>query len=429
MHYPAQLQAATELLAQIESSNLPADRLMASYFRPRRYIGGKDKKVVAETVYTLQRTRGVLVWALGQVGLPISARGLMLAWLVQSNQRVADIFTGAPHQPEALTADEAAALPKLIKLDFTRAPAEAAYNYPVWLEPSLKQAFGADFAPAMAAMNTRAPLDIRANTLKTTRADLLELLRAQGLEAEPTALAPDGIRMVGNAPLFTLPAFKDGLFEVQDEGSQIAARLTAARPGMKVIDFCAGAGGKTLALAALMANKGRLQALDVAATKLKELRKRVARAGVDNMNARPIASEWDAWLKRQRDSADVVLVDAPCSGSGTWRRNPDSKWRLTPQTLQEVADKQRNILHSAGRLVKKGGRLVYVTCSILPDENQGQIDVFLAENKDYTLLPIPQVWAEALGTPCPTTADTLQLSPHTTGTDGFFVAVLQRSGA
>ncbi|MBI1364009.1 MAG: methyltransferase domain-containing protein [Proteobacteria bacterium] len=426
MQYPAQIQAATELLAQIESSNLPADRLMAGYFRPRRYIGSKDKKVIAEAVYAMQRGRGVLAWAVGEVGLPLSARSMTLAWLVQNKQRVADIFTGAQYQPEPLDEIETKALPKLIKLDFETAPADAEHNYPAWLEASLKAAFGLRFADAMQAMNTRAPLDLRANTLKINRDDLMQRLRANGVDVMRAPHAPDGLRVADNKSLFTMQEFKDGLFEVQDEGSQIAARMSAVQPGMKVIDFCAGAGGKTLALAAMMGNKGRLQALDVADSKLKELRKRIARAGVDNVNARPITNEWDAWLKRQKDSADVVLVDAPCSGSGTWRRNPDSKWRLTPQTLQEVADKQRNILHSASRLVKHGGRLVYITCSVLPEENQGQIDAFLADHKDFTLVPVQHIWKDMFRTPCPTDASTLQLAPHTTGTDGFFIAILQR---
>lgn len=282
-------------------------------------------------------------------------------------------------------------------------------------------------------MLSEAPVDLRVNTLKThDRETALAALAAEGVEASVTDLSPLGLRLpAGRVNLPATKAFKDGLVEVQDEGSQLVALLTDARPGMAVVDFCAGAGGKTLGLAANMANKGRLIACDVSAGRLERSAARLKRAGAHNVTRRVLTSESDKWIKRHAKGFDRVLVDAPCTGTGTWRRNPDARWRLSPEQLDDLTSRQASILDSARRLVKPGGRLVYATCSLLPEENTNQIEAFLARWKDaegWRPLSIAEVWETAAGTPCPVDADatTLSLTPARHGTDGFFTAVLQR---
>ena len=227
-------------------------------------------------------------------------------------------------------------------------------------------------------------------------------------------------------PLSGLTAFKDGLFEVQDEGSQIAALLAGARPGMRVVDFCAGAGGKTLALAAGMANRGKLVACDVSARRLERAARRLRRAGVSNVERRALTSERDKWVKRHAGGFDRVFVDAPCLGTGTWRRNPDAKWRSCPEDLAELVERQQQILRSAARLVRPGGRLVYATCSLLREEDEAQAEAFLAATPDFTLLPAARAWNETIGGASPGGEDYLLLTPARHGTDGFFVALFER---
>ena len=233
-------------------------------------------------------------------------------------------------------------------------------------------------------------------------------------------------RLKHRVPLAGTAAFKDGLVEVQDEGSQIAALLADARPGMRVVDFCAGAGGKTLALAAQMRNRGKLVACDTAAWRLERAGKRLRRAGVNNVERRTLASERDLWVKHHAASFDRVLVDAPCLGIGSWRRNPDGKWRATPQDLAELVERQRDILASAARLVKPGGRLIYATCSLLHEENEAQAETFLAARPDFALYPVARAWEETIGGRSPGGNECLRLTPARHGTDGFFVAQFER---
>ncbi|MGH6929423.1 MAG: RsmB/NOP family class I SAM-dependent RNA methyltransferase, partial [Dongiaceae bacterium] len=240
---------------------------------------------------------------------------------------------------------------------------------------------------------------------------------------------PLGLRVDGRPPLATLPSFNYGLGEVHDEGSQLAALLVDARPGLRVVDFCAGAGGKTLAMAAAMRNKGHIVACDVLRGRVDRAAVRLTRAGVHNVERRGLSTERDPWVKRHAQSFDRVLVDAPCSGVGTWRRNPDAKWRFGKDDLAAVIDLQHRILDSAARLVKPGGRLIYATCSLLPSENAGQVTAFLKDHPDFALRPIAEIWPETVGGASPTTGETLQLTPATHETDGFFVAVLERSAA
>jgi 16S rRNA (cytosine967-C5)-methyltransferase len=290
----------------------------------------------------------------------------------------------------------------------------------------------------MAAAMEVAATDVRANTLKATRDDALRELRYAEVSAVRTDISPWGIRVEGRPPLAGMDIFKNGLIEIQDEGSQLVALMVNPKPGERVVDFCAGAGGKTLALAAMMQNKGKLVATDVLKGRIERSATRLRRAGVNNVERRDLSSERDPWVKRHAGSFDKVLIDAPCSGAGTWRRNPDAKWRLKPSDLAELVDLQKRILESAARLVRAGGRLIYATCSLFQEENADQVKAFLEAYPEFTLIPAPQAWAEAqaaLGsnTPCPsndskTGRDMLVLTPGQHGTDGFFVAVMEKKG-
>jgi 16S rRNA (cytosine967-C5)-methyltransferase len=305
-------------------------------------------------------------------------------------------------------------------------PRAVANDLPDWLLPHLDRALGPALEREIAALNAPAPIDLRVNLLKADRASARRALAAEGVEAEPTRWSPLGLRLRARAPLSGLAAFKEGLFEVQDEGSQIAALLAGARPGMRVVDFCAGAGGKTLALAAQMGNRGKLVACDVSARRLERAAQRLRRAGAQNVERRVLTSERDKWVKRHKGSFDVVLVDAPCLGTGTWRRNPDAKWRMRPEDLAELVDRQAQILLSASRLARPGGRLVYVTCSLLREEDEDQAEAFLAAAPDFTPFSVERAWAETLGGNPPDGEPWLRLSPARQGTDGFFVAIFER---
>jgi 16S rRNA (cytosine967-C5)-methyltransferase len=295
-------------------------------------------------------------------------------------------------------------------------PEAVRLEVPDWILPALRERFGPTLEPELAAMSEPAPLDLRVNLLKGTRDQALAALRAEGIEAEPTHLSPWGLRIPGRRAITTGPAFQSGLVEIQDEGSQMVAALVGAMPDMRVVDFCAGAGGKTLALAMTMGNQGHIVACDVSAPRLEGAVRRLRRAGVHNVERHHLVPG-DKWAKRRAGGFDRVLVDAPCTGTGTWRRNPDARLRLKPIDLGELAPKQAAILDTAARLVRKGGRLVYATCSLLPQENELQVAAFLERHPDFALVPA--------GPDGPY----LSLTPRRHGTDGFFGAVLERVSA
>ncbi|HKM63216.1 MAG TPA: RsmB/NOP family class I SAM-dependent RNA methyltransferase, partial [Acidisphaera sp.] len=298
-------------------------------------------------------------------------------------------------------------------------PLAARLEMPDWLLPQLAERFRDRLEPEARALLAEAPLDLRVNTLKTTREAAQAALAAEGITAEPTPLSPWGLRVSGRLPVTTGPAFRDGLVEIQDEGSQIVALMADARPGMRVADWCAGAGGKTLALAACMQNRGHIVACDVNVRRLDAAVRRLRRAGVHNVE-RHLTEAGDRWVKRRAGSFDRVLVDAPCTGTGTWRRNPDARLRLTEADLRELTAKQASILDAAAPLCRPGGRLVYATCSLLPAENETQVNAFLTRRPDFRRLPATAVWA---GAP---PGDDLHLTPARNGTDGFYCAVLER---
>jgi 16S rRNA (cytosine967-C5)-methyltransferase len=435
----ARLQAAIDLLSDIHGGTAPADRAAAAYFRNHRYIGGKDRRHIIDHVYAVLRHRARLEWWLARMGISgsltdrlrvIAALVLLEGW---SADRLAGTFDGGQYRPPPLESRERDLAGKLAghAIDDGAQPAWVRLEYPQWLEHQLRNLFGSRFETEMAALGAEAAFDMRVNTLKGSRAQAIAALAEAGIEATPTPLSPIGLRVQGRPPVATLAVFRDGLIEVQDEGSQIVALLTGARPGMRVVDFCAGAGGKTLAMAATMQNKGHIVACDVLQGRVERAAVRLNRAGIHNVERRGLTTERDPWVKRHARTFDRVLVDAPCSGIGAWRRNPDAKWRVSADDLTALTDLQRRILDSATRLVRPGGRLVYATCSLLPAENAVQVEWFLGSRDDFSVRPIPTVWDESMtgmaeAGECPTMEPSLRLTPAANGTDGFFVAVLER---
>jgi len=432
----ARIAAAIDILETLAAGSRPADDVAAAYFRRHRYIGSKDRTQVARHVYSVLRHRSVLDWWVERAGrnnIAASPRARMIAALaVAEGEPAGEIvgsFDGGRFRPAALSPVEDRLVHALAgrSLRHPAMPRAVANDIPDWLEPYLEAVYGDRLEAEMEGLNASAPVDLRVNLIKTDRDTARRALAAEKVRAEPTPWSPIGLRLAERAPLSGLAAFKEGLVEVQDEGSQLAALLLGAKPGMRVVDFCAGAGGKTLALAAAMKNRGKLVACDTAAWRLERSGQRLRRAGVSNVERHALSSERDSWVKRHAKTFDRVLVDAPCLGVGSWRRNPDAKWRATPNDLAELQIRQHDILASAARLVKPGGRLAYVTCSLLHEENEAQARRFLAETPDFTLVPIASAWEAAIGTPCPATSDYLRLTPAQHNTDGFFVAVFERA--
>ena len=441
MHPAARIQAVIEIMEHVQSTWLadrraPADGLLAQYFKTRRFIGSKDRGAISELVYYCLRNGGTIEWHIEQCDRQVTPRRVVLVALLFHEPHLtrADIIAlcdGSQYAPKPLTEPEDSMLARCEDRTFfmPEMPDAARYNYPDWMEGRLKDAFGEQLPEAMHALNQQAPIDLRANLLKCRdRGDLILALDKDGYFGMPTPLSPIGVRLTKRIAAFNTQAFKDGMFEMQDAGSQVAALLVQAKPGQKVIDFCAGAGGKTLAIAATMQNKGRILAWDNSASRLAQMGKRLARAGVSNVQTHVLRDEADPYLKRHTGSADWVLVDAPCSGSGTWRRNPDLKWRFNVDDLQYLKALQLRILMQAARLVKPGGRLVYATCSVFADENFLVVKQFLGGNPTFRVEAPDKLWdnhvvaRDGVGA-C------LLLSPHKDGTDGFFAAILMKDHA
>jgi 16S rRNA (cytosine967-C5)-methyltransferase len=428
----ARLVAAIDILSAVDTGEHPADDIAADYFRRRRYIGAKDRVSIAGHVYAVLRHRAALDWWIQKYQAEIGSRTRLLTALVLIDgwrpEVIATACDGGRFRPAPPTNGEERLFRALVgrTLRHPGMSRAVANDLPEWLEPYLERVFGGGLEREMAALNAMAPVDLRVNLLKTDREAARRALAAEGLAAEPTRWSPIGLRLSQRAPLGGLAAFREGLVEVQDEGSQIASLLADARPGMRVVDFCAGAGGKTLALAAGMENRGKLVACDVLARRLEGAARRLRRAGVCNAERRVLAGERDKWVKRHTGGFDRVFVDAPCLGTGTWRRNPNAKWQMTPVDLAELVLRQQQILRSAARLVRLGGRLVYVTCSLLREENEEQTEAFLAAEPGFVLVPPAGVWRETIGTPLPGGGRYLRLTPAQHGTDGFFVAIFER---
>lgn len=436
MKTAGRVAAAIEILDAIDATDRPADRVLDRYVRDRRYIGGGDRSAIASRVWGIFRRRARLDWWIRKAGKGIGrdARGRVLADLALHDRldvpAIADLCDGSRHAPAPLARTESEALRRIVgqPLDGEAMPEATRAECPAWLWPHMQARFGDEVGPAVAALGEEAPFDLRVNPLAgQSRADVIASLAEQHVPATETPWSPFGLRLDRRRPVDQMAVFKAGAVDVQDEGSQLAALLVGAAPGMLVVDYCAGAGGKALALAAGMENRGRLILYDVSKGRLDRAAVRLRRAGVHNAERRVLA-EGEKSFKRTAGKADRVLVDAPCSGTGTWRRNPDAKWRYGESDLEDLTRTQRAILERAASLVKPGGRIVYVTCSVLRAENEDVVDSFLAESDRFSALPIASVWAETIGASgCPATGPYLGLSPHREGTDGFFIAVLERA--
>jgi len=395
--------------------NQPADAVLSTHFKVGR-TGMLERAFIAETAYAVLRRKRLIE---RMVGVTASPRQKVLAALTRlqgCNQRqLADAVTG--RELDWLAEIKAQPEPEL-------SVAERA-DLPDWLAERLLTRMSAEELLALSrGLNQPAPLDLRVNSLKATREEVLACFAAEGIEAEACRYAPLGIRLKGRPSISRHPLYVEGKIEVQDEGSQLLGYLLAPKRGEMVVDFCAGAGGKTLLLGAMMRSTGRLYAFDVAEKRLVKLKPRVARSGLSNVHPACISGENDTKVKRLAGKIDRVLVDAPCSGLGTLRRNPDLKWRQTPESVAELTRKQADILAGAARLVKAGGRLVYATCSILPEENEAVIDAFLASHADFQRMSAVDLLASQ-GIAIDIGTD-LRLLPHTHGTDGFFAVALER---
>ncbi|MBU6234772.1 MAG: RsmB/NOP family class I SAM-dependent RNA methyltransferase [Alphaproteobacteria bacterium] len=431
----ARLQASIELWDKIWTSGVPMDTICGDYFRVRRYIGSSDRKAVVERVYDMMRTYARCGWWLRHVHALDTPRTRAIASLAlidgTPRPHIHDLFSGSRHAPGVLDILESKAVDALAghTLEHPEMPEDVRAECPKESFGKLKALYGKDFASEMEAMLEPASLDIRVNTIKTERDSVLNGLKRHGIETTATPFSPVGLRAEKRVHLADTKLLQQGVIEIQDEGSQLIALLCNAKPGQQVLDACAGGGGKTLAIAAEMKGKGRVVAMDNSTARLMRGKPRYVRAGIHNVEARSLEDENQRkWLKRQKDNFDVVLVDAPCTSSGTWRRNPDLRWRRHGPTMEEILEMQTQILDRFQKAVKVGGRLVYATCSLYREENEHQIDAFLKKYPDFKVIPIAEAWAEAgLGGTCPCEGPYMRLSPKQSGTDGFFAAVLQKA--
>jgi 16S rRNA (cytosine967-C5)-methyltransferase len=418
---PPVMQDLVAALNAVLKFSGPADVALSRYFKDHKNIGGRDRGWIAEGIYAVLRDKSLLGHLAQGMGGDQTRRLALLALAryagLESINRVVNDSEREPLERLALV--DAQTLPRAVRL-----------SCPPWLLDMLDaQADAATTDALLDALNAPAPLDLRVNTLKATREEAHAALAAAGIETTPMPLSPLGLRSAHKLNISLTKAFTDGWIEVQDEGSQLLSLLLAPKRGEMVADFCAGAGGKTLALGALMRSTGRLYAFDTSLKRLERFKPRLARSGLSNVSPVAIDSENDARIKRLAGKMDRVLVDAPCSGLGTLRRNPDLKWRQTEKDVAELAALQSRILASAARLVKPGGRLVYATCSILNAENDAVVDAFLAAQSAFTLLNAQEL-LQAQGVAIhgmPGDGTRLRLAPHTHGTDGFFAVALQRA--
>ena len=431
MRPAAHASAAIEVLADLDATRRPAADALKDWGLSHRFAGSKDRASIASLVYDALRHRASIAWRMGGdtpralvVGALAFVRGM-------DADAISALFAESPHAPDPLSDAERAAISSAT-LD--AAPDWVRGDYPEWLDPHLARVFGEKRAAEAAALAERAPLDLRANMLKGDREKALAAL--SHLHATATPLSPFGVRVPllpdgRGPPVQAEPAFLKGLVEVQDEGSQLAALIAHASPGEQVIDLCAGAGGKTLALAAGMENRGQLFAHDSDLRRLAPLHERASRAGVRNLQVRSPRGKEDM-LADLAGRMDLVLVDAPCTGTGTWRRNADAKWRLRPHAFATRQAEQDAVLADAARLVKPGGRLAYITCSFLAEENEDRLAAFRATHPDFVPVPAQEAASaaglDALGAHANADGTGLLLTPLRTGTDGFFVAVMRRPG-
>ena len=438
MHPNALIEACAQLVRQALTFEHPADAVVSRFFRDNRGLGQRERAALAETVYTVLRKKLLFDHMAPSGSGPRERRLAILGYAHWQDEEARRANPQARHGPRdflqgALNDRERQWLAQCDAVDEADLLERHRHNLPEWLVAPLKAQLGDEFWPEVTALSQSAPLDLRVNIFKEKRQLAQEELAKAAIKTEVTPYSPWGLRAVGKPQLAKLPAFVRGAIEVQDEGSQLLALLGDAKRGEKVVDFCAGAGGKTLALGASMRSTGRLYAFDVSAHRLDALKPRLARSGLSNMHPAAIAHERDDRIKRLAGKIDRVLVDAPCSGLGTLRRNPDLKWRQSPKTIEELVVKQAAILDSAARLLKPGGRLVYATCSVLPQENEEIAEAFSAAHPEFVPLEVGEVLAQlkvpdaaSLCSGGEAGTRYLRLWPHRHKTDGFFAAVWQR---
>jgi 16S rRNA (cytosine967-C5)-methyltransferase len=428
MREGGRIAAAIEVLDDIAGRHRPASEALKDWGRAHRFAGAGDRHAIGTLVYDVLRKKNSLAFHMGEANSRALVLGALRDVWKRSPDEIARAFEGE-HGPGALTEKETQALQREPAGD---APAHIAGDYPEWLAPSFVRAFGDAAAVEGRALAERAPVDLRANILKADRPRVLKALEKFNAVAGP--LSPWCVRITAPGPdkrsphVEAEPAHGKGWFEVHDAGSQVAALMSGAKAGEQIADICAGAGGKTLALAAMMANKGQIHAYDSDKHRLRPIFERLQRAGARNVQV--LGADESVRLDQLKGKIDCVVIDAPCSGSGAWRRNPDSKWRLTERQLgQRIAD-QKAVLERGAELVKPGGRLNYITCSVLPEENDDQVEAFLAAHPDFSLIPYRDQWTKAIGTAPPSSAgtgkDTLLLTPRVHATDGFFIALMRK---
>lgn len=433
-----------EIYHIITSSNRPADSLIDSFFRSHKYLGSHDRKYIAETVYGMLRYKSKIIWlrnAIGEFELNPSSQTvqkysspLFFCIIFEALERKNDraVFSQEIEELFQLKQNDVQrflqSLDALLAINhhFESLVKEIAFNfsYPEWLVQSWTDCYGADETRALCSiMNKPAPITLRVNTLKTTVDELQTILRENGISSSRTLYSPIGLQLGKRTNVFQLQEFRDGMFEVQDEGSQLLSLLVNPKSRSKVIDACAGAGGKSLALAAEMKNRGEIFAFDIHTVRLNDLRKRIKRSGVDIIRIEVI--EENVLNPRFINFADYVLVDAPCSGTGTLRRNPGMKWSVNQEMIDELHEKQFRILELNSHYVKLHGTLVYATCSLMEKENQEVVERFLSTHPEFTLEQ-PTTALQKYNLATVSTSDYFQLLPHRTNTDGFFAAVLKK---
>ncbi len=429
----ARLAAAIEVFGSIESERRPAADALKAWGLTHRFAGSGDRAAIAGLVYDALRRRASSAYLMGDETPRAIVLGMLKGERGLDSAAIAQLADGSRYAPPALSEDERA---RLEAGDMSAAPTHIAGDYPQWLDPHFERAFGSARAEEGAALASRAPLDLRVNTLKAQRdkaADMLAGLRPQACRWSPWGLR---LRLAADAKspaIHAEPAFLKGMIELQDEGSQLAALFSAAQPGEQVVDLCAGAGGKTLALAAMMQNKGQIFATDDDKRRLAPIHERLKRSGARNVQVRTpksVGGELDDLTGR----CDLVLIDAPCTGTGAWRRNPDAKWRMRPGALEQRQKEQADILDRAVPLLRAGGRIGYVTCSVLDEENGAQVRGFLARHADFSVQPPPEIAgvlgeaAEAFVQAARLSDEGILMTPRSTDTGGFFVSLLRHRG-
>ena len=429
----ARLSAAIEIVPDIEAQRRPSADVLKDWGLSHRFAGSSDRAAIAGLVYDTLRRKSSSAWMMGEAGARAAVIGMLHRERGLAIGEIAELCSGARFAPAPLTDTERTAL---AGDRLANAPAHIRGDYPDWLEPHFLRAFGEDRAAEGAALASRAPLDLRVNTLKAEREEVLP--RLEHLHAEPTRWSPIGLRIklsadAKNPAIHAEPAFLKGTIEVQDEASQLAALLSGAKPGEQIVDLAAGAGGKTLALSAMTDNRGQIYATDIDKRQLAPIHERITRAGARNIQVRTPRGEADV-LTDLAGRIDLALIDAPCTGTGAWRRNPDAKWRVRPGALADRLKQQEALLDRAVPLLKAGGRITYVTCSVLREENGDQVGAFLDRHRNFTAVPPRELGTACLGErsfmfcqAARVSDEGVLMTPRTTDTDGFYIAVMRKA--